>query len=156
MAAKTLNQDVFTRLHHSINVLHGLHNSHDTVVMERGDIDQKFFDELSNWETLMKSFESFFLEIVMEDLKAISNAAVINTQNSEKAEELIEGMNSLLEAFDSMESEHIAESQSLRSKASQFRNQLGAIKKEMGAKIKMENKRKTGLDSAISWHTHAN
>lgn len=153
---RAFNDEIFDRLHHSVNMLHSLHNCHDTVVMDRGEIDQKFFEELNNWETLIKHFESFFLEIVMEDLKAISRAAVINTDNSERAEELIENINNILEAFDNMESEYIAKSQSLKNTANQFRNQLLVIKRDMEAKIKLQKKHKKGLDSAITGLTHAN
>ncbi|MBI2656215.1 hypothetical protein HYX03_00565 [Candidatus Woesearchaeota archaeon] len=154
--AKTLNNDVFDSIHHSIDTLHSLQNCRDVFVMDREDVDKRFFEEISKCEALIKQFESIFLENVMEDSRAISNAAVINTDNSSRAEELIERINNLIGDFNRMETEHIARSETLRGIANQFRSQLAAIRKNMEARIMLQQKHKKALDSAVIGLKNAN
>lgn len=145
-----VTDDVFDRIHHSVNMLHSLQNCHDTLVMDREEVDEKLFEEMSNCEAFIKHFESVFLQIVREDLQAVSKAAVVDPDNTKKAEELIEGINRLIENFNRMESEYIAKSQSLKGAANQFRTQLTLIKKDMEAKIKLHEKSKKSLNSALT------
>lgn len=154
--AATLNDDVFDRIHHSVNMLHSLQNCHDTIVMNREEVDEKLLEELKNCEAFIKHFEGIFLQIVKEDLQAISRVAVINPDNLERAEELIENINHLIQNFNRMESEYITKSESLKSTAIQFRSQLTAIKIEMEDKIKLQKKHKEALDSAINGLATAN
>ena len=152
----TLNDDVFDRIHHSVTLLHSLQNCHDTLVMNREEVDERLFEELNNCEAFIKHFESVFLQIVNEDMQAISRAAVFNPDNLEKAEELIGSVDNLIENFNRMEAEYIAKSESLRSTAGQFKNQLTLIKKDMESKIKQQQKHKRMLNSEIIGHKTAN
>ena len=132
----TISDDDFKRIHNSVDILNNLQNCRDTFVLNRERIDEKLFEELSNFEGFVKHFENFFLKILMDDLRAISQAAVINTNNSEKARELIDDIKVLMDNFSSMESDSIARSQSLIRMVNDFRAKLGAIKQEMESKIK--------------------
>ncbi|MBI2660020.1 hypothetical protein HYX07_02570 [Candidatus Woesearchaeota archaeon] len=152
----TVQNSIFDRIHHSVNMFNSLQNSRDTLVMNREAIDERLFDELDAFEEFMKRFESTFLEILKEDLRDISRAAVINTDNSEKAEEMIEGINNIIEGFSKMENECIARSQSLINLASQFRNELMAVKRDMETKVKSQKKHKKALNSALTGVPHAN
>ena len=152
----TVGNNIFERLHHSVNMFNSLQNSRDTPALNREEIDERLFEELDAFEEFMKRFESAFLEILKEDLRDISKAAVINTGNSEKAEELIKGINNIIESFSMMESECIARSQSLINLATQFKNELTAVKKDMEAKVKSQNKHKKALNSALTGVPHAN
>lgn len=153
---KALDNGIFDRIHHSINMLHSLQSSRDTFVLNREEVDEKLFEEIGNFEAFIKHFENIFLQIVKEDLQAISRAAVINPANLEKIEELIETMDNLIGNFVRMESEYIARSQSLKNIANQFKSQLLVIKKDMEAKIKLQKKAKNDLDSAIAGLTQSN
>ena len=148
--ANKISDEVFEKLHHSVNMLHSLQNCHDTIVMNREDVDEKLFEELSNCEKFIKHFESVFLQIVNEDVQAISHAAVTNPDNEEQAEEMINSINSLIGKFNLMESEYIKRSEALRSTASQFREKLGTIRKDMEAKVKQYKKYRKDLGSEIS------
>ena len=153
---KILSDDVFEKVHHSVNMLHSLQNCHDTSVMNREEVDEKLFEELNNCGEFIKHFESMFLQIVNEDLQDISRAAVINPDNFERAEELIGEINKLIENFNIMESGYIAKSESLKSMASQFRTRLVLVKKDMEMRIKQQQKHKNMLNSEIIGHTTAN
>lgn len=152
----TVNNNIFERLHHSVNVFNSLQNCRDTFVMNREEIDERLFEELSGFEEFMKRFESTFLEIIMEDLRDISKAAVINPDNSEKAKELIDGIEGIIASFNRMESECIQRSQALISLANQFKAQLANVKKGIGTKVKPQEKHKKALDFAIRGFPHAN
>lgn len=152
----TVQNSIFDRIHHSVNMFNSLQNSRDTLVMNREEIDERLFAELDAFEEFMKRFESTFLEILKEDLRDISRAAVINTDNSERAEEMIDGINSIIEGFSRMESECIARSQSLINLATQFKNELTAVKRDMEAKVKSKKKHKNALNSALIGFPHAN
>ena len=146
---KILSDEVFESMHHSVNMLHSLQNSHDTVALDRGEIDEKLFDELNKFESFLKDFESMFLQIVSDDVQAISNAAVINPGNFERAEELISGIDSLIAGFNRMESEYISKSESLKSRASHFKARLAMIKDDMGARVRHNQKYSMSLNTAI-------
>lgn len=152
----TVSNNVFERLHHSVNVFNSLQNCRDTFVMNREEIDERLFDELSSFEEFMKRFENTFLDILIEDLRDISKAAVINTDNSEKAKELIEGIEGIIGSFSKMESDSIQRSQALISLADQFKTQLARIKKEIETKVKPQERHKKALDLAIRGFPHAN
>lgn len=152
----TVQNSIFDRIHHSVNMFNSLQNSRDTLALNREEIDERLFEELDAFEEFMKRFESSFLEILKEDLRDISKAAVINTDNLERAEELIEGINNIIEGFSRMESECIARSQSLINLATQFKNELTAVKKDMEAKVKSQNRHKKALSSALAGVPHAN
>ena len=152
----TVSNNIFERLHHSVNMFNSLQNCRDTFVMNREGVDERLFEELNAFEEFMKRFESTFLDILKEDLRDISKAAVINTDNSEKAEELIEGIDSIIESFSSMESECIARSQSLINLAAQFKAQLASVKREIKTKVKPQEKHRKALDLAIRGFPHAN
>jgi|GEM_PF-4930621 len=151
-----VQNNIFDRIHHSVNMFNSLQSSRDTLVLNRGEIDERLFEELDAFEGFMKRFESSFLEILKEDLRDISKAAVINTDNSEKAEEFIGDINNIIEGFSRMESECISRSQSLISLATQFKNELAAVKKDMELKVKSRNKHKKALNSALTGVPHAN
>ena len=153
---KEENGNIFDKIHHSVNVFHSLQNCRDTFVMNREGIDERLFEELNNFESFMKKFETTFLQILMDDLQAISNAAVINTDNSEKAEELIENIDTLIGNFSRMESDSIARSESLIKLASKFKSDLSAIKMSMESKVKAKKKNKKALSSAVMGLAHAN
>ena len=153
---ETISDDVFRRIHNSVDVLNNLQNCRDTFAMDREQIDEKLFEELSNFESFVKRFESFFLNLLMDDLKAISQAALINSNNSEKARELIEDIKLLMDNFSSMESGSIAKSQSLIRMATDFRAKLGAIRQDMESKIKSREKNRKELNSAIIGLPQAN
>lgn len=152
----TVHNNIFDRIHHSVNLFNSLQNSRDTLAMNREEIDERLFEELNNFEEFMKRFESTFLEILKEDLRDISKAAVINTDNSEKAEEMIEGIDNIIESFSRMESDCIARSQSLINLANRFRNELMAVKRDMETKVKSQKKHKKALNSALIGFPHAN
>lgn len=152
----TVQNNIFDRIHHSVNMFNSLQTSRDTIAMNREEIDERLFEELNSFEEFMKRFESTFLDILKEDLRDISKAAVIDIDNSEKAEELIGGINSIIEGFSRMESECIARSQSLINLANQFRNELMAVKKDMEAKVKSQKKHKHALSTALTGFPHAN
>lgn len=152
----TVNNNIFERLHHSVNMFNSLQNCRDTFVMNREEIDERLFEELSGFEEFMKRFESTFLEIIMEDLKDISRAAVINPDNSEKAKELIDGIEVIIASFNKMESECIQRSQALISLATQFKAQLANVKKDLGTKVRPQEKHKKALDFAMRGFPHAN
>ena len=153
---KTIDDRIFGRIHHSVNMFNSLQNCRDTLVMNREKIDERLFEELGSFEEFMKRFESTFVEILKEDLSDISKAAVINTDNSEKAEEMIEGINSIIEGFSRMESESIARSQSLINLANRFKNELVTVKKDMEAKVKSQKKHKKTLNIALMEFTAPN
>ena len=153
---ETISDDVFKRIHNSVDVLNNLQNCRDTFAMDRERIDEKLFEELSNFEGFVKRFEGFFLKLLMDDLKAISQAALINTNNSEKARELIEDIKVLMDNFSSMESGSIARSQSLIKMANDFRAKLVTIKQEMESKIKSKEKYRKEVNSAIIGLPQAN
>ena len=153
---EAIKNDIFDRIHHSINVINSLQNCRGTFVMDKEEIDEQVFEELTNFESFIKRFESFFLQVLMDDLNAISKAAVINTNNSEKAEELIENINRLMSSFSRMESDCIAKSESLISMASQFKDKLALIKKNMEFQVKSQEKYRRELNSAIIGLPHAN
>ena len=156
---KKLGDEVFERLHHSVNMLHSLQNCHDTMVMNREEVDERIFEEIGNCESFIKNFESLFLQIVDEDMRAISFAAVVNLDNREQAEELIDSINRLIERFNKMESEYIKKSESLRSAAIQFRDKIDVMRKDMEKRIKHHQKQSSDLISEISeefGHTTAN
>ena len=146
---RMLNDEEFEKIHHSVNMLHSLQNSHDTVVMNREEVDEKVFDEIGNFEVFIKHLEGIFLETIDEDMQAISKAAVLNPGSLEKAEELINGINGLIESFNRMESEYISKSESLKSMGSQLRSRLILVKKEMESKIKQHKKYNNALNIAI-------
>lgn len=152
----TVANNIFEKLHHSVNVFNSLQNCRDTFVMNREGIDERLFEELSSFEEFMKRFESTFLEIIMEDMRDISNAAVINPDNSEKAKELVDGMEELIGSFSRMESESIQRSQALISAANNFKMQLANVKKELEKKVRPQEKHKKALDFAMRGFPHAN
>ena len=157
--ANKISDEVFEKLHHSVNMLHSLQNCHDTIVMKREEVDEKLFEELNNCGAFIKHFESVFLQIVDEDMQAISHAAVANPDNEEQAEELIDSISTLIGKFNLMESEYIRRSEALRSTASQFRDKLNTIRKDMETKVRQYQKYRKNLSSEISeefGHTTAN
>jgi len=146
---EAIDSSVFERIHHSVDMLNSLHNCRDTFVLDKEQIDEKLFEELSNFESFVKQFENFFIRILMEDLKAISRAAVINSNNSEKARELIGDIKALMEDFSSMESDCIEKSQFLLKLANESRDKLALIRKDMEFAVKHEEKHRRELDSAM-------
>lgn len=146
---KALSDDIFDSVHHSINALQSLQNSHETFVMERGGIDERLFEELDNCERLIKRFEEVFLETLREDINSASRAAVINTSNFEKAKEMVDGIDNLIGAFDRMESEFITRAQSLKNFAHQLRNTLASVQKDMQSKVKFQEKHKKIIDTPV-------
>ncbi|MBI2541204.1 hypothetical protein HYV80_00650 [Candidatus Woesearchaeota archaeon] len=152
----TVGNNIFERLHHSVNMFNSLQNCRDTFVMNREGIDERLFEELNSFEEFMKRFESTFLEILMEDLKDISRAAAINEDNSEKAKELVKGVEEIIGCFSEMESDSIQRSQALISLANQFRAELARVKKELETKAKPQEKHRRALDLAIRGFPHAN
>ena len=147
-----INDNDFDRMHHSVTMMHSLQNCHDTIVMNREEVDEKLIEELSNCEAFIKRFETIFLQTVNDDLQAISRAAVINPDNFEKAEELIGGISKLIENFNDMESDYIAKSESLKSIASQFRNRLTLVKKEMEGAYKLKVPLKVDITVGETWY----
>lgn len=154
--ANALGDDVFEKAHHSINMLHSLQNCHDTFVLNRESVDEKLFDEINSFERFIKHFEGVFLDVVMNDLKAISKAAVINPTNYEKAKELMEKIKNLLEDFNKMESKYIQKAENLKMTSNHLRAQLDSINKDMESKVNMGRKQKDELDAMITWNKHAN
>ena len=144
-----ISSNVFERIHHSVDMLNSLAGCRDTFVLDREQIDERLFEELSNFETFVKQFENFFIKILMEDLRAISRAAVINSSNSEKAKELIDDIKTLMDDFSSMESDCIEKSQSLLKLANESRDKLALVRKEMDSQIKREEIHRKELDSAM-------
>src|SRR3989344_4058371 len=143
---ETIDRNVFDRIHHSVDMLNSLHNCRDTFVLDREKIDERLFEELNNFETFVKQFEDLFIKALMEDLKAISKAAVINSNNSEKAKELVDAMN----GFSRMESDSIAKSQSLLRVANESKQKLALIRKEMESQLRNREKGKKDLNSAMA------
>ena len=82
-------------------------------------------------------------------MKAISRAAVINSNNSNKAKELMNGIKEIIEGFSSMESDCIEKSQSLLRLANESKEKLALIKKEMESQVKHQEKYKKDLNSAM-------
>lgn len=146
---KILKDEIFYKLHHGINSLHSLQNCRDTLVMNREGIDERLFEELNNCKTLIKYFERYLLEAIMEDARSISKAAVTNTNNSEKAKVLIQGINTLMEDFSKMEYSYIEKSEFLKRLANQFRNEIMMIKRDMEVKIKSQEEHKKRLNEAL-------
>ncbi len=146
---ETINSSVFEKIHRSVDMLNSLQNCRDTFVLDREQIDERLFEELNNFESFVKQFENIFIKILMEDLKAISRAAVINSSNSGKAKELIDDIKTLIEDFSSMESDCIEKSQSLLKLANESRDKLALVKKEMELQVKQQEKHRRELDSAM-------
>lgn len=147
---ETIDRNVFDRIHHSVDMLNSLHNCRDTFVLDREKIDERLFEELNNFETFVKQFEDLFIKVLMEDLKAISKAAVINSNNSEKAKELVDAIHGLMNGFSRMESDSIAKSQSLLRVANESKQKLALIRKEMESQLRNREKGKKDLNSAMA------
>ena len=142
------NDDIFTGIRHSINVLEGLQSA-DIFVLDREEIDERFFEELGNLEFFIKRVKNIFLEKLMEDLNAISKAAVINTENSDKAIDLIDSMDRLIGEYTRMELNSVLESNELIRAANKLRANLSTIKKEVKSKVESRRKHDKALNSAL-------
>ncbi|MBI4143523.1 hypothetical protein HY487_01415 [Candidatus Woesearchaeota archaeon] len=143
------NDDIFTGIRHSINVLQGLQSA-DAFVLGREEINERFLEELGNFEVFMKRIKNIFLGKLMEDLNAISKAAVLNTGNSDKAVDLIGNMGRLIEEYIRMELNSIAESNELIRTANKLKANLSTTKKEVKSKVESRRKHDKALNSALT------
>lgn len=145
-----MDKNAFDRIHRSVDMLNSLHNCRDTFVLDREKIDERLFEELNNFETFVKQFEDLFIKVLMEDLKAISRAAVINSNNSDKAKELVDDINELMSGFSRMESDSIAKSQSLLRLANESKQKLSLIRKDMESQLRNRERGKKDFNSAMA------
>ena len=139
---KKLNE-VLEKLHYLEMIIRNLKENHDSYLVDVEGIDERLFQEIANYEILTEEMKKTFLEILLNDARSIANKALQDPNFHEKASEMLDGIESMLNSLYKHEKVDIDRSEALRELATEAKHELHKIKSEMENRLRqIEGERK--------------
>ena len=129
-------ENMLNGLCRSVETINNFCRGRDTFVVDRGEIDEKVSEELKNCRNSMRDIEKYFLGMVLQDARNISQAAVNNPNVSEKAITMLERMSELLKEFSREKAMDINKSEYLKRSAAELKEDIKRLRESTEREVK--------------------
>jgi hypothetical protein len=126
-------------------VIKNLMDRHETFVLDVEGVDERLFHEIARYEILTENMKKTFLDMLIADVEDIQKKAVANPDFYEKAYDMINRIEALLDDLDKHEDIDIKKSKSLKKLAREAREKIEIIKGRTESICKEKIKKKQGL-----------
>ncbi len=133
-------------------VISNLKERRGTPLTDFGDIDERLFREIANYEMSSDELKKDFVLLLLEDARKFADACVRDANLCKKSEEVFGKIESVLDFIREHESQNIQRSKDLQDSARDAKDELGEIIRSAEPRLrKKENEKKEYLKT---WEAH--
>lgn len=129
----------------SVETINNFCKGRDTFVVDRGEIDEKVSEELKNCRSSMRDIEKYFLGMVLQDARKISQAAINNPNISEKGIAMLERISELLKGFSREKARDMGKSAYLKRLATELKEDIRKLKESTEREVEKSGKDKQNM-----------
>ena len=148
---KKLN-NVLERLQYLRMTISNLKDRDGTLITEVGEIDERLFREIADYEISTEELKKDFVLLLLEDAIKLANMCVINPELSKKNSEELDKIESVLKFIFNHETDYIQKSKELQDFVMEARDDLKNIRKDMESKVR-DKERQEG-EYRKTWSRH--
>ena len=131
---KKLN-DVLEKLQYLQMTISNLKDRDGTLITEVGEIDERLFKEIADYETSIEELKKDFVLLLLEDARKLANMSVINPGISGKNSEQLDKIESVLDFLSKHEAKDIQKSKELQDFVIGAKDRLKTIRKDMKQRV---------------------
>lgn len=144
--------EVLERLGYLRMVISNLKERRGTPLIDFGDIDERLFREIANYEMSTEELKKDFILLLLQDARKFCEACVRDTNIYRKSEEVFDKIESVLDFILEHEDKDIQKSKELQDSARDAKKELREIIKDMEPRLReKENEEKEYLKT---WDMH--
>jgi len=144
--------DVLERLNYLGMVIKNLKDRDVTPITEIGDIDEKLFREIANYEMSTEELKKDFVRLMIEDAEKLADACISNINICKKSAEEFDKFDNIIDFIRRHEDQDIEKSRDLQKFVMEAKDKLGDIRKNMNEKVDSEREEKTYYDKTQTIH----
>jgi hypothetical protein len=144
--------DLLERLRYLEMVIRNLKERNGTLITNVGNIDERLFRELANYEMSTEELKKDFVLLLLQDAKRLGDACIKNINIFNKTSEEFNKIDEILDFIRSHETQDIEKSRELQKFAEKAKIRLDNIRKEMNEKVREKKKEKEEYERAQAMH----
>ncbi|MBW2976751.1 hypothetical protein KY347_04875 [Candidatus Woesearchaeota archaeon] len=148
MGVNNLNKkldDVLEKLHYLEMVIRNLKDRDGTLITEVGEIDERLFREIANYELSTEELKKDFVLLLLQDAKRLGGMCINNVDLFNKVSEEFGKIDEVLDFIKKHEDKDIRKSEELQEFAAQAKIRLDSIRKEVAKRSDEEKKERKHL-----------
>jgi len=134
--------DILEKLNYLGMVIRNLKDREGTLITEVGEIDERLFREIVNYEMSIEELKRDFVSLMIKDARKLADACVSNINISEKSEKEFNKFDEILDFVKKHEDLDIEKSRELQEFAMETKETLKDIRKDMNEKVTEEKEEK--------------
>ncbi|MEK6949703.1 MAG: hypothetical protein AABX34_05785 [Nanoarchaeota archaeon] len=144
--------EVLARLDYLRMVISNLKERRGTPLTDFGDIDERLFREIANYEMSTEELKKDFILLLLQDARKFADACVRDTSLYRRSEEVFDKIESVLDFIRDHEAQDIEKSKELQDFAMDAKDELREIIKRIEPKIR--EKENEGKEYLRAWDMH--
>ncbi len=144
--------DVLERLKYLEMVIRNLKDRSGTLITDVGEIDERLFKEIASYEMSTEELKVGFVMLIVRDAKRLADACINNINIFEKTEEEFDKIEELLDFIRNFEAEDIKKSKELQGFATEAKERLKNIRKDMDEKVRAKKEEEKRYEKTQAMH----
>ena len=144
--------DLLEKLRYLEMVIRNLKERNGTLITNVGNIDERLFRELANYEMSTEELKKDFVLLLLQDAKRLEAECIKNINTFNKTSEEFNKIEEILDFIRNHETQDIEKSRELQKFAEKAKIRLDNIKKEMTEKVREKKKEKEEYERTQAMH----
>ena len=144
--------DVLERLNYLQMVIRNLKGREGTLITGVGEIDERLFREIANYEMSTEELKRDFVLLLIQDARRLEDMCVNNIDLFNKISEEFGKIDEILDFIRNHEARDIKKSEELREFAEKAKIRLKDIREEMDEKVRLKKEEKRQYEKTQAMH----
>ena len=144
--------DLLEKLRYLEMVIRNLKERNGTLITDVGNIDERLFREIANYELSTEELKKDFVLLLLQDARRLEDNCVNNIDIFNKTSEEFNKIDEILDFIRNHETQDIEKSRALQKFAEKAKIRLDNIRKEMTEKVREKKKEKEEYERAQAMH----
>ena len=144
--------DLLERLRYLEMVIRNLKERNGTLITGVGNIDERLFREIANYEMSTEELKKDFVLLLLQDAKRLEDDCVKNINIFNKTSEEFNKIDEVLDFIKNHETKDIEKSRELQEFAMKAKIRLNAIRKDMNEKVRTKKEEKKQYEKSQAIH----
>ena len=133
-------------------VIRNLKERNGTLITDVGNIDERLYREIANYEMSTEELKKDFVLLLLQDARRLEDACINNINIFNKTSEEFNKIDKILDFIKNHETRDIEKSRALQEFAMKAKIRLNAIRKDMNEKVRTKKEEKKQYEKTQAMH----